>query len=344
MSRLSTLAGGAAIALVLLLPAQVAAGHPRFSPGAPGVGDPYFPLDGNGGYDVTHYDLGVSTTPQPRRSTASRRSPRATQNLSAFNFDLVGLNVRSITVDGSRAFAGTGQELTITPRGRYPKASVRRDALRGDPPARRTSLGRTALRHRGRRGGRGRAAGAAAGTRSTTTRRQGGVLLPHHRARGAPGGGQRRPQGSPGRRGWTTWPWDAPDPMASYLVAVDIGEFDFHAYRRRDAVRRRDRSRPFYQARSPARPARSSRILGGRHGGVQAAIPRSTCRRAADRWLRSRPRHRTELGLLLRRGHTVGADNWTTLPDDNGHRSDDPGLFCPSGTRTCTRSSPTTRA
>ena len=26
-------------------------------PGAPGIGDPYYPLDGNGGYDVAHYDL-----------------------------------------------------------------------------------------------------------------------------------------------------------------------------------------------------------------------------------------------------------------------------------------------
>ena len=35
------------------------------APGAPGIGDPYFPGDGNGGYDVRHYDLTVITSPPP---------------------------------------------------------------------------------------------------------------------------------------------------------------------------------------------------------------------------------------------------------------------------------------
>jgi len=32
------------------------------SPGAPGIGDPYFPKDGNGGIDVLHYDVHDSYT------------------------------------------------------------------------------------------------------------------------------------------------------------------------------------------------------------------------------------------------------------------------------------------
>ncbi|MCU1519161.1 MAG: metallopeptidase, partial [Pseudarthrobacter sp.] len=32
-------------------------GGADYQPGAPGLGDPYFPLDGNGGYDVDHYEL-----------------------------------------------------------------------------------------------------------------------------------------------------------------------------------------------------------------------------------------------------------------------------------------------
>src|SRR5918996_2758913 len=35
----------------------------RYTPGAAGAGDPYFPLDGNGGYDVNHYLLDVSYDP-----------------------------------------------------------------------------------------------------------------------------------------------------------------------------------------------------------------------------------------------------------------------------------------
>ena len=68
-------------------------GRPAFLPGAPGVGDPYFPLDGNGGYDVKHYDLDLAL--RPRRPTllngVATIKARATQNLSSFNLDFEGL-------------------------------------------------------------------------------------------------------------------------------------------------------------------------------------------------------------------------------------------------------------
>ena len=74
---------------------------PSGVPGAPGLGDPYFPLDGNGGYDTRHYLLDLSYDPATDvlRGVATIRA-RATQNLSAFNLDLTGLNVRAIAVDG----------------------------------------------------------------------------------------------------------------------------------------------------------------------------------------------------------------------------------------------------
>ena len=51
-------------ALMLALAAGVAqAGGASFEPGAPGLGDPYFPLDGNGGYDVKHYLLEITYDP-----------------------------------------------------------------------------------------------------------------------------------------------------------------------------------------------------------------------------------------------------------------------------------------
>ena len=49
---------------------------PVFMLGPAGINDPYFPLDGNGGYALTHYDLAFTLTSQPGRSTAWRRSPR----------------------------------------------------------------------------------------------------------------------------------------------------------------------------------------------------------------------------------------------------------------------------
>src|SRR5262245_53479521 len=77
---------------------------PSGAPGAPGLGDPYFPLDGNGGYDALHYGLDLRYDPatDELQGVATIRA-RALQNLSAFNFDLVGLNVRSIAVDGRSA-------------------------------------------------------------------------------------------------------------------------------------------------------------------------------------------------------------------------------------------------
>ena len=55
---------GVLVAAWLLLAAGSAqASVVKFSPGAPGIGDPYFPLDGNGGYDVAHYDLDFEYDP-----------------------------------------------------------------------------------------------------------------------------------------------------------------------------------------------------------------------------------------------------------------------------------------
>ena len=88
-----------------------------YTPGAPGVGDPYYPLDGNGGYDVEHYDLDLSYDPETDElSGTATIEARATQNLSAFNLDFIGLTVDSVQVDGAdAAWTRDGQELTIAP-------------------------------------------------------------------------------------------------------------------------------------------------------------------------------------------------------------------------------------
>ena len=36
---------------------------PRYTAGAEGAGDPYFPYAGNGGYDVQHYDVDLAISP-----------------------------------------------------------------------------------------------------------------------------------------------------------------------------------------------------------------------------------------------------------------------------------------
>jgi LPXTG-motif cell wall-anchored protein len=83
-----------------------------FQPGAAGIGDEYFPLDGNGGYDVQNYDLDLAYAPDTDvLSGTTTVTAVATQNLSAFNLDFDtrdvngedAITISSITVNGEPA-------------------------------------------------------------------------------------------------------------------------------------------------------------------------------------------------------------------------------------------------
>ena len=89
----------------------------EFTPGSPGLGDPYFPLAGNGGYDVGHYALDFSYDPSTRQLDGTATiSATATQDLYRFDLDLRGFDIESLSVSGMPAtFTRDGQELVITP-------------------------------------------------------------------------------------------------------------------------------------------------------------------------------------------------------------------------------------
>ena len=89
-----------------------------FTPGAAGSGDPFFPNAGNGGYDVSSYDLTLDWQPSGNQLTGTAViRAKATQNLSRFDLDLRGFTISRLLVDGTAAsFARDGeQELVITP-------------------------------------------------------------------------------------------------------------------------------------------------------------------------------------------------------------------------------------
>src|SRR3954454_15491250 len=91
-----------------------------FTPGSPGLGDPFFPFAGNGGYDVGHYALTLDYTRETNRLAGSALiSATATKSLSRFDLDLRGFSISRLEVDGRPAsFTRSGeQELVITPRG-----------------------------------------------------------------------------------------------------------------------------------------------------------------------------------------------------------------------------------
>jgi aminopeptidase N len=113
------LATTTAIALMTVLLAAVTVAPPGCSDptaGSKGIGDPYLPSAGNGGYDVSHYEIALEIDPisgEIQGRTVIRA--QATQGLSSFDLDLSGLEIASVTVDGHGAeYRRKGQELVVT--------------------------------------------------------------------------------------------------------------------------------------------------------------------------------------------------------------------------------------
>ncbi len=91
-------------------------GTPRYTAGSAGAGDSYFPLAGNGGYDVRHYGLEIDYSPPvatvPATPVSQLRGQLqgvatidlvATADLDRFNLDLRGMTVSGVTVNGRPA-------------------------------------------------------------------------------------------------------------------------------------------------------------------------------------------------------------------------------------------------
>ncbi|MQA88028.1 MAG: M1 family peptidase [Streptosporangiales bacterium] len=117
--RAAALLAGSALAASACtgLPGSAEPPPPGSRPGAAGVGDPYFPLAGNGGYQVSRYELDFRYDPKTRRLEGRTRIvAQATQDLSRFDLDLLALRVQEVTVDDEPArFEHRGRELVITP-------------------------------------------------------------------------------------------------------------------------------------------------------------------------------------------------------------------------------------
>ncbi|MDG4821125.1 M1 family metallopeptidase [Asanoa sp. WMMD1127] len=203
-----------------------------FSPGAAGIGDPYFPTYGNGGYDVTNYALKLRYDPASDRLEGTTTiTATATQNLSRFNLDFRGPEVSAVTVDGAAAEQKREtDELVVTPG-----SGLRKDATfttvvtyAGVPqPITSPELG-------------------TGGWLATPT---GAIALgqpesasswypvndhPRDKATFAvemtvPDGIAALSNGVPGEKstqgGWTTWRWTENEPLASYLTTMVIGDY-----------------------------------------------------------------------------------------------------------------------
>ena len=242
------LAGATAVALATS-PALAGAapgrpGEPRYVEGADGAGDPYFPLAGNGGIDVLHYDLDLTyhlPDPEPaplegQLDGVATIELRATQDLHRFNLDLRGLTASEVVVDGkSMRFDQVDNELRISPR---PKLKT------GDEVTVEITYGGTTTRPTD-------VEGALYGW---VTTRDGAMVVsepdgsatwfpvsdhPTDKAtyayeitvpEGSVAVANGLLEGSETQDGWTTWTWDAPDPMAAYLATATVGDFELDTY------------------------------------------------------------------------------------------------------------------
>ena len=93
------------------------AGDSTPSPGAPDLGEPFYSWMGNGGYDALHYTIDLTVEMETSFVAGGVAiDAEATQALSRFNLDFLGLEVNEVTVNGEDAtFWREGRELTIEP-------------------------------------------------------------------------------------------------------------------------------------------------------------------------------------------------------------------------------------
>jgi len=87
--------------------------------GAYGLGDPFYPMLGNGGYDVQNYDITLNVHMNDNTINGSTIIKAiASENMSAFNLDFYGLNILLVQVNSVNAkYSRSGTELTVIPAG-----------------------------------------------------------------------------------------------------------------------------------------------------------------------------------------------------------------------------------
>lgn len=209
--------------------------QPRAAPGTPGaagLGDPYFPHLGNGGYDVTHYRLTLDYEPATGRLDATAAiTARATQRLSAFNLDLAGLTVGHVTVDGSRAgVRRAGTELTLRPRADIGRGATFRTVVRySGVPRTFTDADRTRegwLRSGKRSVALGQPTGAMAwfpGNHHPGDKAAYDIRITVPKGQQAISNGELTRERTVGGR--SVFDWHCAEPMATYLATVAVGPY-----------------------------------------------------------------------------------------------------------------------
>jgi aminopeptidase N len=204
---------------------------------ADGAGDPYYPADGNGGYDVTGYHVQISYDPSSKELTGDTLvTSTAAEELPTFNLDLQGLEVSSVTVNSAEAaFTRSGEhELVITPAS--PVASgasfETRVQYSGVPEsAEAGSLGENGWQESSSGGAfaAGEPHSATSWFPANDTPKDKATFKLDARVPNEwsviSNGLETAP--TPGNDGWTTYHWTEPNRIATYLTTVGIDKWTF---------------------------------------------------------------------------------------------------------------------
>lgn len=329
------------VALALVAVVLPATGTPRaFTPGGPSIGDPYYPLDGNGGYDVRAYvlDLAYDPATDELAGTATIRM-RATQDLSRFNLDFDGMTVDSITVAGQPATSSRAAgELRVTPAAGIPRGTVVDTVVtyHGVPPA---------LPPEDDGGGFLTTADGALAVGEPHVAATWFPVNDHPRDRARFDITMTVPDDlevvANGRWVGTTdagpditYRYSAVEPMAPYLATVAIGEFVIDEYQWAGAGRG---AITFVDAIDPAlleplAPHDGDRfLLSGAAQQSYKRLARTIAVPGGGATMTFWIDRATEPGWdhVLVEARTAGQDDWTTLADANGHTSTSVGDSCP---------------
>ena len=330
-----------AAVLICLSTASVALGAPpmQFPAGSSGIGDPYFPLDGNGGYDVQHYDLALTYNPATDKLTGvATITAKATQNLSAFNFDFIGMRLRSVTVNGAAAKTQRkGQELTVKPAGGLTNGSNFTVVARYDgvpEPLFEADFGFLGfLPSEDGAIVQGEPHVAATWFPANDHPRDKAAFTFHI---SVPNGLEAIANGvltsQPSSGGWTTFNWNASEPMAPYLAMIAVDDFEVRAYEADgiaywDAIDA-DLLVPIAPALSPVAGAQF--LYSQISEPAYKRLTRTIAVPAGGATLSFQVNRDTEQDwdYFFVEARTDGGDDWTTLADANGHSSQATGA-CP---------------
>jgi aminopeptidase N len=201
-----------------------------------GAGDPYYPTDGNSGYDVADYNVSITYDPSSKHLDGDTVvTAAATEDLNKFDLDLTGLNVSAVQVNGKDAhFGRTGDhELVITPADPIAKGMTFRTEVRYEGNPTQAEAGQLGVN--GWQNSTSGGAYAAGEPHSAT------FWYPandHPRDKATFRVNAKVPDGwsvisngheeaSTPENGWTTFHWVEPTRIATYLTTIGIDKWTF---------------------------------------------------------------------------------------------------------------------